>query len=30
VAVVRDETQRWAEERELKRRVNDLEARLKQ
>lgn len=30
VAVVRDETQRWAEERELKRRVNELEARLKQ
>jgi PAS domain S-box-containing protein len=30
VAIVRDETQRWAEERELKRRVNELEARLKQ
>jgi PAS domain S-box-containing protein len=30
VAVVRDETARWAEERELKRRVNELEAKLKQ
>jgi PAS domain S-box-containing protein len=30
VAIVRDETARWAEERELKRRVNDLETRLKQ